>query len=219
MCDVNADVDLSDFRLTYAKGGLLESEVHSDPVAQFEVWFEQAHSAGVVEPNAMALATVSADGAPNCRTVLLKSFNDSGFVFYTNMGSRKGEELQANPRSTLLFYWKELERQVRIRGPVSPLERQEVEAYFQTRPRGHQLGAWASAQSSVVPNREVLEDQLAVAEARFADRPIPLPPHWGGYRVKPHAMEFWQGRPNRLHDRLEYVLAADGIWTLRRLSP
>ena len=213
-------MDLADLRVSYTQGGLLESEVAADPLAQFAVWFEQAQSAGSPEPNAMALATASPDGVPNCRMVLLKSFDAAGFVFYTNYESCKGAELAENPWAALLFYWPELERQVRVTGPVAKVLREETEAYFATRPAGHKLGAWASKQSSQVSGREELEQNLAAAQQRFADAgEVPPPPKWGGYRVLPHAIEFWQGRPNRLHDRLEYVRSAEGLWTLRRLAP
>jgi pyridoxamine 5'-phosphate oxidase len=167
----------------------------------------------------MALATASADGIPNCRAVLLKGFDQRGFVFYTNYESRKGRELAANPRAALLFYWPELERQVRISGEVELLPREESEAYFASRPVGHQLGAWASPQSSVIGGRQELETNLAAAAKRFEPGPAPLPPYWGGYRVRPGSIEFWQGRPNRLHDRLEYVRQPNGTWIIRRLAP
>ena len=166
----------------------------------------------------MALGTASASGVPDCRMVLLKSFSD-GFVFFTNYESRKGQELEENPRAVLLFYWPELERQVRISGVVEKLADEENERYFATRPFGHQLGAWASRQSAIVDGREALERSLSDAEQRFSPGPAPLPPYWGGYRVRPSAVEFWQGRANRLHDRLEYVFQSDGSWLLRRLAP
>ena len=211
-------MDLADLRKSYTRGGLLESEAARDPLAQFAIWFEQACAAGSVEPNAMALATVSAAGVPDCRMVLLKNFID-GFVFYTNYESRKAQELAENPNATLLFYWPELERQVRITGIAEKLSMDENERYFASRPFGHQLGAWASRQSSVVAGREALEESLAGAELKFGLGPAPLPPYWGGYRVKPSSVEFWQGRANRLHDRLEYVRDTDGTWLLRRLAP
>ena len=212
-------MNLADLRISYTRGGLLESEASADPMQQFALWFEQARSAGSPEPNAMSLATASPDGVPNCRMVLLKSFDALGFVFYTNYESCKGAELAENPWAALLFYWPELERQVRITGPVTKVSREETEAYFATRPAGHRLGAWASKQSSQVSGREELQCNLAAIEARFGSDDVPAPPNWGGYRVRPHAIEFWQGRPNRLHDRLEYVRNSEGAWTLRRLSP
>ena len=211
-------MDLADLRKSYTRGGLVESEVAADPVAQFAIWFEQARLVGNVEPNAMALATVSAGGVPDSRMVLLKDFTD-GFVFYTNYESRKGRELEANPNAALLFYWPELERQVRISGIAERLSGEDNERYFASRPFGHQLGAWASRQSSVVSGRDALERNLAAAEQRWGAGPAPLPPYWGGYRVRPASLEFWQGRANRLHDRLEYVLQSGGTWLLRRLSP
>ena len=211
-------MDLSELRRSYTRGGLLESEVAPEPVAQFALWFEQARSAGSEEPNAMALATSSASGVPDCRMVLLKSFSE-GFVFFTNYESRKGQELEENPRAVLLFYWPELERQVRISGIVEKLAEEDNERYFASRPFGHQLGAWASRQSAIVDGREALERSLAEAARRFDPGPAPLPPYWGGYRLWPSAVEFWQGRANRLHDRLEYVLQPDGTWLLRRLAP
>jgi pyridoxamine 5'-phosphate oxidase len=209
----------SDSRITYAKDELLESEVAADPVQQFAVWFEEAGRSGDIEPNAMALATVSADGTPNCRMVLLKDFDASGFVFYTNLQSRKGVELAANPRATLLFYWPELERQVRIAGTVEQVTREESERYFRSRPVGHRLGAWASRQSAVVENRDKLEHAAAEAARRFEGADVPLPPYWGGYRVRPSVLEFWQGRADRLHDRIEYLRDPAAGWILRRLAP
>jgi pyridoxamine 5'-phosphate oxidase len=211
-------MDLAAIRLSYTKSGLLESEVHPNPIKQFQAWFNQALAAEITEPNAMVLATVSPDGYPQARTVLLKSFDSKGFVFYTNYESRKGRDLAENPCATLLFYWGELERQVRISGTASKLGREESETYFRSRPVGHQLGAWASRQSTVVPDRETLERSLAEAAARFEGDLVPLPSYWGGYVVAPYMMEFWQGRPNRLHDRIEYCRSETG-WTIRRLSP
>jgi pyridoxamine 5'-phosphate oxidase len=209
-------MNLAELRKSYTRGGLDESTASTDPFEQFALWFEQASKSGNPEPNAMALATVSASGVPSVRTVLLKGAGLDGFIFYTNYESRKAADLEENPRAALLFYWPELERQVRISGYVSRVSREESEAYFHTRPRGHQIGAWASRQSSVVESRQALE----AAVPQFAeDQPIPLPPFWGGYRLAPESFEFWQGRPDRLHDRLEYVRKADGTWARRRLSP
>ena len=209
----------ADLRINYVKGELLESAISGDPIVQFGLWFEQARNSGNVEPNAMALATVSADGTPNCRMVLLKGFDTEGFVFYTNYESRKGAELAANPRATLLFYWPELDRQVRIAGTAEQITREESDVYFQSRPAGHRIGAWSSRQSSVVAGREALERAQAEATLRFEGEEIPLPPYWGGYRVRPAVIEFWQGRANRLHDRIEYVRDPDGTWSFRRLAP
>jgi pyridoxamine 5'-phosphate oxidase len=210
---------MKDLRTSYTQTGLLESDVSRDPLAQFALWFEQARTAGNPEPNAMALATATADGVPSCRAVLLKSFDARGFVFYTNYESRKGSELSSNPKAALMFWWPELERQVRIGGEVERVSREESEEYFASRPVGHQLGAWASRQSSVVAGRDALDDNLAAAATKFEPGPAPLPPWWGGFRVRPSSFEFWQGRPNRMHDRLEYLRQPDGTWVLRRLAP
>jgi pyridoxamine 5'-phosphate oxidase len=211
-------MDLADLRLSYTKAGLTEDDVDPDPFRQFEQWMSQAISSQLIEPNAMILATVDASGKPNARAVLLKGFDPSGFVFYTNYESRKSHEIGANSSVCLLFYWAELERQVRIAGRAGRVPEAESEAYFQSRPVGHQLGAWVSKQSEVIAGREVIEESLASVAKRFEPGPVPRPPYWGGFRVVPHAFEFWQGRPNRLHDRLEYVLT-NGTWTIRRLSP
>lgn len=212
-------MNLADLRLSYMKGGLTESEASFDPFAQFALWFDQARGSGNAEPNAMTLATASAAGVPNARTVLLKAFDREGFVFYTNYGSRKGRELSENPLAAVLFYWPELERQVRISGRIARISREESDRYFQSRPAGHRLGAWASQQSSVVSSRESLDENLGKTVERFGEGEIPLPPFWGGYRLIPSSFEFWQGRSNRLHDRLEYVRCNDGAWVRQRLSP
>jgi pyridoxamine 5'-phosphate oxidase len=211
-------MDLSELRLSYTQAGLTESEANPDPFHQFEVWMDQAMLSELLEPNAMTLATADSSGQPDARTVLLKSFDREGFVFYTNYQSRKSREIAGNPRACLLFYWGPLERQVRIAGTVSRVPEAESDEYFRSRPIGHQLGAWASNQSAIIEGREVLEEGLAAIAKRFEPGPVPRPPHWGGFRVKPHAFEFWQGRPNRLHDRLEYLPHTEG-WTVRRLSP
>ena len=211
-------MNLADLRLSYTKAGLTEADLDPDPFRQFELWMSQAISSQLIEPNAMTLATVNAAGQPNARTVLLKAFDRSGFVFYTNYESRKSREIAGNPYMCLLFYWAELERQVRVAGRAERVPEAESDAYFQSRPVGHQLGAWVSNQSTVIAGREVIEESLANVAKRFEPGPVPRPAHWGGFRVVPHAIEFWQGRANRLHDRLEYVLA-NGTWTFRRLSP
>jgi pyridoxamine 5'-phosphate oxidase len=211
-------MDLADLRLSYTKAGLTEAYADPDPFRLFEVWMNQALAAGMIEPNAMTLATVDAVGQPDARTVLLKGFDEHGFVFFTNYESRKSRAIEANPKVSLLFYWAELERQIRICGTASRIPESESEAYFASRPAGHQLGAWVSHQSSVIAGREVLEESLASVAKRFEPGPVPRPSYWGGFRVVPHTFEFWQGRPNRLHDRLEY-LAAGGSWTRRRLAP
>lgn len=211
-------MNLSDLRLSYMRAGLLESGIDTDPFRQFELWMGQALSLGLLEPNAMTLATVNAAGHPSARTVLLKGFDPRGFVFYTNYGSRKARDMAENPRVSLLFYWGELERQVRVSGVVARTTDAESDAYFESRPVGHQLGAWASQQSSVVASREAMEANLAEAARRFEPGPVPRPPHWGGYRVSPEAIEFWQGRPSRMHDRLEYQRINE-VWRVRRLAP
>ena len=211
-------MDLSELRLSYTKAGLTESEVDPDPFRQFEIWMAQAMLSELLEPNAMTLATADSSGQPNARTVLLKSFDRDGFVFYTNYQSRKSREIAENERVCLLFYWGPLERQVRISGTVARVPEAESDEYFRSRPVGHQLGAWVSNQSAIIAGREVLEASLAEATKRFEPGPVPRPPHWGGFRVKPHGFEFWQGRQNRLHDRLEYV-PSNGSWAVRRLAP
>ncbi|MDX2231791.1 MAG: pyridoxamine 5'-phosphate oxidase [Leptolyngbyaceae cyanobacterium bins.349] len=212
------DYSIADLRLNYTQQQLLETEVHPDPIQQFQLWFEQALAADIVEPNAMTIATATKDGRPSARIVLLKGVDQQGFVFYTNYDSRKGQELLENPQASLVFWWGALERQVRIEGSVAKVPDAETVAYFQSRPVGSQLGAWASNQSQVIPNREVLEQRLEQLTQQYQDQEIPRPPHWGGFRVTPCAIEFWQGRPSRLHDRLLYRLQ-DGEWAIARLSP
>ena len=191
----------------------------SDPLVQFGQWYEHAVAAGLPEPEAMALATATPDGAPSVRFVLLKGIDERGVDFYTNYESRKGRELAANPRAALAVLWKPLQRQVRLEGPVEVLTPAESDAYFATRSRGSQLGAWASRQSESIPDREWLEARLAEADARYPDDEIPRPEYWGGYRLVPDAIEFWEGRPNRLHDREAFTRGSDGAWHARRLSP
>jgi pyridoxamine 5'-phosphate oxidase len=210
--------DLASLRAEYQLAGLDESDLTPDPFAMFSRWFDAARGAGVLEPNAMVLATVSTDGLPSARTVLLKGLTDHGFVFFTNYESRKAHELGANPHCSLLFGWYQLQRQVRIEGAASRIPRAETEAYFASRPRDSQLGAWASPQSSVVASRDELEAAYAEVEARFAGADIPAPPHWGGYLVRPERVEFWQGRRHRMHDRLAY--RREGArWVVERLAP
>jgi pyridoxamine 5'-phosphate oxidase len=205
-------------RKEYRMAALDRAGLDPDPVVQFGRWFDQAVGAGLPEPNAMTLATASAGGRPSARVVLLKGYDDRGFVFYSNYDSRKGEELAANPWAALVFYWAPLERQVRVEGRVGRTSREESAAYFRSRPLGSRLGALASAQSRPIPGREVLERRVAELEAAHPDGEVPLPDFWGGYRVVPDAVEFWQGRPDRLHDRFRYARADQG-WTVARLSP
>jgi pyridoxamine 5'-phosphate oxidase len=205
-------------RKEYSLQTLDESSVDPDPFVQFERWFQETMNAQLPEPNAVVLATVSADGRPSARVVLLKGFDHRGFVFFTNYESRKGTELQNNPHAALLFYWAELERQVRIEGEAEKASTEESEEYFRSRPTDSQLGAWASRQSSVLPNRSAIEQAVAGLKARFRNQNVPRPHFWGGFRLHPQMIEFWQGRPNRLHDRLRYA-RADGAWRIERLSP
>ncbi len=211
--------DLAAMREHYTHEGLAETDLAAEPVGQFARWFREAGRAGVAEPNAMVLSTAGADGRPSSRTVLLKGYDRRGFVFFTNYGSRKGSELAANPYAALLFPWVTLARQVIVQGRVEKVGRDETAAYFRTRPHGSQLGAWASEQSSPVSGREVLEQRYADLERRYPEgEGVPVPPFWGGYRVVPESVEFWQGRANRLHDRLRYVARGDG-WQVERLCP
>lgn len=212
-------MDLSGLREEYGRGGLDLPDLADDPIEMFERWMRQSVDAGLHEPNAMVVSTVSAEGQPSSRTVLLKGVGPGGFVFFTNQASRKGDELAGNPRCALLFPWYPLERQVRVEGVAATLEPAEVEAYFRSRPRGAQLGAWASAQSTPVASRAALAEAYARVHERFGDDdPVPVPPTWGGYRVAPEAVEFWQGRPSRMHDRLVYRRDGDR-WVVGRLAP
>jgi pyridoxamine 5'-phosphate oxidase len=209
---------LADLRREYSRAGLSESDADADPFRQFQRWLEEAIASGAVEPTAMNLATVAGDGQPSTRVVLLKALDERGFVFYTNYGSRKAIDLEGNPKAGLCFFWAELERQVRVEGTIEKVSRQESDTYFHQRPRQSQLAAWASMQSSPLPSRESLESQYNAREAEFEGKEVPLPPNWGGYRVIPHYLEFWQGRRNRLHDRLVYSRHGDG-WMRSRVSP
>jgi pyridoxamine 5'-phosphate oxidase len=211
-------MSIADIRRVYARARLDEAHVSPDPIAEFDRWFNQAREAEVPEPNAMALATATLDGAPSVRVVLLKGYDERGFVFFTDYRSQKGIELEANPQAALAFYWSELERQVRIAGLVEKTSAEESAAYFRTRPLGSRLGAWVSHQSRVIPSRAELESGLLEFKERFPTADVPLPPHWGGYRLRPEGVEFWQGREDRLHDRIRYVRDGEG-WRVERLSP
>jgi pyridoxamine 5'-phosphate oxidase len=212
---------LASLRREYGDAGLDLADLDADPVSMFRRWFADTVAAGVHEPNAMVVTSVSMSGGPSARMVLLKAVDERGFVFYTNYDSRKGRELDAEPASALLFPWHELQRQVRVEGRAERVSREESEAYFASRPRGSQLGAWASPQSDEVASRQELEQRYAEVEARFADsEEVPLPPSWGGFRVVPDVVEFWQGRKGRMHDRLVYRRAGDeGPWSIERLAP
>jgi pyridoxamine 5'-phosphate oxidase len=205
-------------RREYAREALAEADVDADPVVQFGRWFERAEQAGLLEPTAMTLATATPDGRPSARMVLLRGFDERGFCFYTNYESRKGIELAANPRAALVFWWGELERQVRIEGTVSATSREESEAYFHSRPPGSQLSAAASPQSRVIEGRAILERRVAELATGSTDGKVPLPEFWGGYRLAHEVVEFWQGRPNRLHDRLRYRRVG-AAWRIERLAP
>jgi len=211
-------VDASNLRKEYTSAGLHEADVDHDPIAQFHAWFQNVIDACLHEPNAMILATATRDGRPSARTVLLKGYDERGFVFYTNYEGRKAGELETNPVCALLFYWGELERQVRIEGRASRLPGEESDAYFASRPRGSRLGAWASQQSRPVEDRTILEERVRALETEYEGGEILRPPFWGGYRVEPDTIEFWQGRENRLHDRLVYLRSEEG-WKIERLQP
>ena len=211
--------DSADRRYDHAASGLRRRDLDPDPIKQFSNWFTAAIEAQIRDVNAMSLATAPADGRPSVRIVLLKGFDQDGFVFFTNYDSEKGRQLEANPYAALAFYWIELDRQIRISGKAEKTSRQESESYFHSRPLGSQLGAWTSRQSETIDGRKVLDARMAEMTERFAGKPIPLPPHWGGYRVRPETVEFWQGRSNRLHDRFRYTRQATGSWSIDRLSP
>lgn len=209
--------DPAAMRVHYDLATLDEESAGADPIALFRRWFKEASDAGLLEPNAMALATVDAQGRPSLRTVLLKDYDDRGFTFYTNYESHKARDIAANPLVSLLFWWDRLHRQVRIEGPAAKVSAEESDAYFATRPLGSRIGAWVSPQSRVIASRAPLESRERELAQRFGDT-VPRPPHWGGYRVRPETLEFWQGRPNRLHDRLRYR-AVDAGWIIERLAP
>jgi pyridoxamine 5'-phosphate oxidase len=216
---MNTSLDPASARYDHAIRGLRRRDLDPDPIRQFANWFTAAVEAGIRDVNAMALATADAKATPFVRIVLLKGFDQDGFVFFTNYDSQKGKQLDENPQAALAFYWIELDRQVRITGKVERTSREESERYFHSRPSGSQLGAWASHQSDVIDGRRVLEARLAQMTERFHEQVIPLPPHWGGYRVRPDSVEFWQGRPNRLHDRFRYRRDEGGGWLVERLAP
>ena len=210
--------NISEMREEYLKGGLNRKDLNVDPFKQFELWFAQAEETELRAPNAMSLSTTGADGMPDSRTVLLKLYDERGFVFFTNYGSEKARQLNENPKAALLFPWLGLERQVRIQGEVEKVSTQESLSYFMTRPRGSQIGAWSSAQSSPISSRSLLTEEWQKLKRKFSEGEVPLPDFWGGYRVKPVKIEFWQGRANRLHDRFVYR-KADDSWTIERLAP
>ena len=212
-------MSIADIRTDYRRAALTDADVHDDPIIQFQHWFDDATRADVLEPNAMCLATATPDAYPSARMVLLKGVDARGFVFYTDYRSRKGQELADNPHASLCFFWPELERQVRINGAVQRVSRAESTEYFTSRPLPSRIGAWTSHQSATLTTREELEETLGTMTARFADGNVPLPEHWGGYRVVPEEIEFWQGRPSRLHDRIQYFRKQGGSWQRRRLSP
>ncbi len=214
---------INELRQEYRKGSLLRANLEASPFEQFEKWFNEAVLASIPDANAMTLSTIGLDGIPNARTVLMKEFNNGGVTFFTNRHSNKGKELANSPVAALLFFWTELERQVHVRGDVEQTTREESQAYFFSRPYDARIGAWASLQSEEIPTREWLSDRVSEFEAKFPDNGepdcVPLPEHWGGYRVIPKSIEFWQGQPGRKHDRFRYEKGDDGEWSAKRLSP
>ena len=211
--------NIADIRKDYQLQSLLEKDIAHDPFAQFNTWWDDAVKSELDEINAMTLATASATGVPSARTVLLKSVSEEGFVFFTNYNSKKAKELEENPNGCLVFFWKELERQIRITGKVEKVSAVESDEYFNSRPEGSRIGAWASPQSSVIASREIIEENITKYQQQFADGQIVRPPYWGGYKVMPTVIEFWQGRPNRLHDRILYSMMQDKNWKIERLAP
>lgn len=212
-------VSIADIRKNYSRKKLSEKKANADPIQQFAKWWKQAVASKIDEVNALTLATASLDGVPSARIVLLKDFSEEGFTFFTNYNSFKGQQLANNPKACLVFFWKELERQVRITGLVKMINPAESDTYFHSRPAGSQVGAIASPQSQVIENREWLDNNYKELKKQFKDKTIERPPHWGGYIVKPVIIEFWQGRPSRLHDRLQYILDENGKWKMERLAP
>lgn len=211
-------MDLSEMRQEFTKDGLMREDLSFDPIQQFEKWFQEATSAKLIEPNAFILSTISKDNFPSSRTVLLKFFDENGFVFYTNYKSAKAKDIQNNKNVSLLFPWLDLQRQVKIQGTATKIPTRESLKYFLTRPRGSQIGAWASNQSSSINTRSLLISKFEEMKQKFEGREVPIPDFWGGYRIKPTQIEFWQGRPSRLHDRFNYELI-NGIWKIKRLAP
>lgn len=216
---MNKHNSIADIRKEYQLQSLLENDVDLNPLIQFGTWWQHAIESKIEEPNAMTLSTCSSSGIPSSRIVLLKEINESGFVFFTNYQSRKGKEIETNPFVSLLFFWKELERQIRIEGKIKKIPAEESNEYFFQRPRESRIGAWSSPQSRVIENREFLQENVSKYTSQFGIRNIPRPDFWGGYIVEPNSIEFWQGRPGRLHDRLHYVLTEDNLWNIERLAP
>ena len=216
---VSESASIASLRREYTVGGLRRTDLEAFPMVQFTKWFQQALAAGLPEANAMTLATADRQGRPSARIVLLKGADERGFIFFTNYESRKGRDLAENPKASLVAYWAELERQVCIAGSVSKISREESAEYFASRPKGSRLSAWVSSQSEPIPDRAILEKRLKELTEKYSDEDVPLPPYWGGYCLAPARIEFWQGRPDRLHDRFEYVKQADNHWLIQRLSP